>query len=143
MSERNMSFFMNGKAEAAKEEEVVVSKRYKDENGKIVKFVMKAIDTERLDQLVDECMEDEFEKGKKVGEKLNRGRYNARVAIESTVYPNLRDPELLKSYGCADPVDAAKKVLSVGGEYANWINQAMRVNGFQEDFNDLAEEAKN
>jgi hypothetical protein len=135
MAERNLAFFMNGKAEQPKEKEVYVSKRYKDEEDKIIPFVMKAITTERLDQLADECTDDE--KG------LDRPRYLARIAVESTVYPDFKNSELLKSYGVVDPVDAAKKVLSVGGEYNEWIKQAQVVNGYFEDFEKLVEEAKN
>ncbi|WP_410979132.1 phage tail assembly chaperone [Cobetia sp. SIMBA_158] len=37
----------------------------------------------------------------------------------------------------------AKRVLSVGGEYANWLNKAIEVNGFEDEIEDLETEAKN
>ncbi|WP_434736086.1 phage tail assembly chaperone, partial [Bacillus subtilis] len=48
-----------------------------------------------------------------------------------------------EAYKTADPVEVAKRVLSVGGEYANWLNKAIEINGFEDDFEDLEEEAKN
>ncbi|MGG3801794.1 phage tail assembly chaperone [Metabacillus fastidiosus] len=143
MTQRDMSFFMKGKGEAVTEEKVYVSKRFKDEKGKVIPFIMKPIPTTRIEELEKECMEPVEEKGKKVGERLNRVRWLTRMGIESAVYPNFKDKELLDSYKEVDPVVVVKQVLSVGGEFTEWINAVQRVNGYEEDFEDLVEEAKN
>ncbi|GLY12212.1 MULTISPECIES: phage portal protein [Bacillus] len=143
MTKRDMNFFMAGKAQAVTEEEVFVTKRYKDAEGKVIPFVMKPITTERIEELEKECIEPVKENGKKVGEQLNRARWIARMGIESTVYPDFKDKELLKSYGVIDPVDAVKKVLSVGGEFAEWMNATQRINGYDQDFEELVDDAKN
>jgi hypothetical protein len=140
---RDMGFFMAGKAKPVTEENVTVSKRFIDENGKIIPFVMKPISTERIEALENECIEPVIENGKKVGEQLNRPRWIARMGIESTVYPDFRDKELRTSYKTEDAVEVVKKVLSVGGEYAEWMQQAQRINGYGEKFDDLVDEAKN
>ena len=49
MTKRDMNFFMAGKAQAVTEEEVFVTKRYKDAEGKVIPFVMKPITTERIE----------------------------------------------------------------------------------------------
>ena len=143
MVNRDMSFFMADKIEKVTEEEVYVSKRTKDNNNKVIPFIMKAIPTEQIEELEKDCMEPVFEKGKKVGEKFNRPKWLARIGIESTVYPGFRDKDLLKSYNVVSSLEAVKKVLSVGGEYAEWIGVTQRINGFEEDFEDLVKEAKN
>ncbi|MGF6357089.1 hypothetical protein ABIE27_005028 [Paenibacillus sp. 4624] len=140
---KNMSFFMKGKAAEVKEEEVIITRRYKDEKGEPIPFVMKPLSTKRIDDLEAECTKPEFKKGKKVGEKLDSKRFSLRIAIESTVYPDFRDAELLKSYGLTDPVDLARTILSVGGEYAEWMQAANRINGFDESEEDLIEDVKN
>lgn len=140
---KNMAFFMKGKAAEVKEEEVIITRRYKDEKGEPIPFVMKPLSTKRIDELEAECTKPEIKKGKKVGEKLDSKRFSLRIAIESTVYPDFRDAELLKSYGLTDPVDVARSVLSVGGEYMEWLQAANRINGFDESEDDLIDEVKN
>lgn len=140
---KNMAFFMKGKAADVREEEVIVTRRYSDDKGNPIPFIMKALSTQRIDELEAECTKPEIKKGKKVGEKLDSKRFSLRIAIESTVYPSFKDAELLKSYGLTDPVDLARAILSVGGEYMEWMQQASRINGFDDDLEDLHEEAKN
>ncbi|MGE5704273.1 MAG: phage tail assembly chaperone [Clostridia bacterium] len=140
---RTMDIFMKGKAKQVITEEVVVSRRYVDEDGNPVPFVLKAIDTRRIEELQDECTVPQIKKGKKVGETVDWKRFAARLAIESTVYPDFKDPELLRSYNLVDPCDLLKEILSVGGEYAELIQAVQRVNGFDTDFEELVEDAKN
>lgn len=143
MVTKTMDVFMKGKAKQVVEEEVIVSKRYLDENGAPVPFVVRAIDTKRIEELQDECTKVIMKKGKKIGEEMDWKRFANRLAVESTVYPNFKDQELLNSYGLVDPCDLIKEILNVGGEYVELISAVQRVNGFDEDFEDLVEEAKN
>lgn len=143
MVTKTMDVFMKGKAKQVVEEEVIVSKRYLDENGAPVPFVVRAIDTKRIEELQDECTKIIMKKGKKIGEEMDWKRFANRLAVESTVYPNFKDQELLNSYGLVDPCDLIKEILNVGGEYVELISAVQRVNGFDEDFEDLVEEAKN
>lgn len=143
MVTKTMDVFMKGKAKQVIEEEVIVSKRYLDENGAPVPFVVRAIDTKRIEELQDECTKIIMKKGKKIGEEMDWKRFANRLAVESTVYPNFKDQELLNSYGLVDPCDLIKEILNVGGEYVELISAVQRVNGFDEDFEDLVEEAKN
>ncbi|OLN21872.1 phage portal protein [Domibacillus antri] len=138
-----MSFFIGGKAAPVTEEEVIVSRRFKDNEGKVIPFVMKPIPTERIEQLENECYKPKYEGSKKVGEEFDRARWIARMSLESTIYPDFRDKELLKAHGVVDPVDAVKKVLSVGGEYAEFMRAGQRINGYFDTFEDLVIDAKN
>lgn len=140
---RDMSFFIGGKAAPVTEEEVIVSRRFKDNEGKVIPFVMKAIPTELIEELEEACYTPQYEGSKKVGEEFDRARWIARMGIESTIYPNFKDPELLKANGVIDPVEAIKKVLCVGGEYAEFMRAAQRVNGYFDTFEDLVIQAKN
>ena len=140
---RSMAFFMKGKAAAAPEEEVIVSKRYADEQGNPIPFVLRALPTARVDQLQDECMRPVRDKKRRGEKELDARRFSARLAIETTIFPDFRDTSLLESYGVTDPVDVAHQVLSVPGEYAEWVNAVQRVNGMDDDFEELVEEAKN
>lgn len=141
--QKSMAVFMKGKAEDVKEFEEVVTTRYRDEKGNVVKFKFRPIPTERIQELQEECKEPVMKKGKKIDEKLNTKRFGARLGIETTVYPDFKDKTLLDSYKVVDPVDLVPQILSVGGEYAAWIEIVQRANGFDEDFNELVDEAKN
>ncbi|MGC5326433.1 phage tail assembly chaperone [Brevibacillus sp. SYSU BS000544] len=143
MIPKTMDAFMKGKAKQVVTEEVIVTNRYTDDKGNPIPFVLKAIDTKRIEELQDECTVPQFKKGKKVGEKVDWKRFANRLAVETTVFPNFKDPELLKSYSLVDPCDLVKEILHVGGEYAELIQAVQRVNGFDNDFEDLVEEAKN
>lgn len=144
MSEqRSLEFFMKGKAQEIKPEEHIISTRFVDDEGKPIPFVFKAISTEMLEQLQDDCTVPIMRKGKKEGEKLDTKRFGARLAVETTVYPNFKDPQLLASYGCVDPVDLVKKICCVSGEYAELIRVVQLVNKFDEDFEELVDDAKN
>ncbi|WP_139489380.1 phage tail assembly chaperone [Brevibacillus dissolubilis] len=140
---RSMDMFMKGKAKQVITEEVIVSKRYVDEEGNPIPFVLKAIDTKRIEDLQDECTIPQVKKGKKVGETVDWKRFAARLAVESTVFPNFKDAELLASYGVVDPCDLLKEILCVGGEYAELVQAVQRVNGFDTDFEELVDDAKN
>ncbi|OES45807.1 phage tail assembly chaperone [Domibacillus iocasae] len=140
---RDMSFFLAGKEKPVTEENVVVSRRYVDAEGKVIPFVMKPITTERIEEIEADCYTPVYEGSKKVGEEFDRPRWIARMGIESTVYPNFRDKDLLKSFGAQDPVEVLKKMLSVGGEYAEFMKAAQRINGYMDTFEDLVSEAKN
>ncbi|MCM3452733.1 phage portal protein [Heyndrickxia oleronia] len=140
---RDLSFFMADNAEEAPEEKVYVSKRFKDKKGKVIPFIMKAIPTERIEELEKECTKTEYHKGRKIGERVDQVRFYARIAVETTIYPDLKSKELRKSYKTEDPIEVAKRLLSIGGEYSTWIEEATRINGFDDDFEDLEEEAKN
>ncbi|GAK11400.1 hypothetical protein [Geomicrobium sp. JCM 19039] len=140
---RDVSFFLSGAAEEVTSEFVPISKRFKDGEGKIVKFEMKAIETEKVDEIQKQCMINDYVNRKLVGKKLDQQRFSARIAVESTLYPNFKDAQLRKSYKTEDPIEVAKKMLSVPGEYTELISNAMRINGFDDYDEDLVDDVKN
>ncbi|KKJ82417.1 hypothetical protein NG20_03615 [Bacillus subtilis] len=139
----DLSFFMPGQTIEAEEVEVPISKRFVDKKGNIVPFIFKAITTERIDELEKENTTYKNVKGRGRVKDLDSQRFYARIAVETTVYPNFKSKELREAYKTEDPVEVAKRVLSVGGEYANWLNKAIEINGFDDDLEDLEEAAKN
>lgn len=137
-----MEWFMKGKGKQLPEEEVVVSKRFVDDKGKPIPFRIKAISTELIHQLQDECTTTKKKKGI-TDEKIDQKRFVARLCVETTVYPDFKNKELLNSYGLVDPVDLIKAILNIPGEYAGLIQAVQRINGFEDNFDELVEEAKN
>ncbi|MGQ5176749.1 phage tail assembly chaperone [Bacillus halotolerans] len=46
------------------------------------------------------------------------------LTVKTTVCPNFISKELREAYKTEDPMEVAKRVLSVSGEYDNWLNKA-------------------
>ncbi|NWN81121.1 phage portal protein [Bacillus sp. (in: firmicutes)] len=139
----DLSFFMPGQTVETEEIKVPISKRFVDKKGNVIPFVFKAITTERIDELEKENTNYKNVKGRGRVKELDSQRFYARIAVESTVYPDFRSKELREAYKTPDPVEVAKRVLSVGGEYANWLNKAIEINGFEDDPEDLEAAVKN
>ncbi|MCM3747458.1 phage portal protein [Paenibacillus pasadenensis] len=141
---KNMAFFMKGRAKQEYiEEEVVITKRFLDDKGEPIPFVLRSLPPKRIEEIQEDCTRRIVKKGRVVDEILDSKRMAVKMALESTVFPDFRSAELLESYGVVDPVEAARAVLSVGGEYTDWINAVNRVNGYGDQDEDLVEEAKN
>lgn len=148
MSEENkkdvvdLSYFLPSKAKEVEIVEAVVSKRFTDNEGNLIPFKFKPITTERIDQLEKLNTRKTQFKGRQ-RETVDHQRFLEMMAIESTVYPDFRSEELRQAYKTEDPVEVAKKILHVGGEYMNWIDQTNKINGFDDSIEELEEMAKN
>ncbi|HLR92405.1 MAG TPA: hypothetical protein VK048_05030 [Atopostipes sp.] len=142
-SSMDLSFFMPGKAEQVEVVEAPISQRFKDAKGKIIPFQFKPITTDRVDELEKFHTKPVIKGNKKVGERVDQARFMAHIAVESTIYPNFKDEKMRKAYKSEDPIEIAKKVLNVVGEYTNWMSKASEVNGFEDSLDDLEEIAKN
>ncbi len=141
----DLSFFMPGAAEEVEEVERFVSKRFKDKKGNVIPFRFKPITTTRIDELEKLHTVPIYSgsRRRKTGEKVDQSRFIAHIAVESTIYPNFKSAELRKAYGEQDPIEIAKKMLHVGGEYSEWLQVANEINGFDDSLEDLEETAKN
>ncbi len=139
---QDLSFFMPSKAKQVEVEETPISKRFTDDKGNIIPFKMRPITTERIDQIEALNTRKTRFKGQQQ-EKVDYARFIAQVAVETTIYPDFRSEELRQAYKTEDPIEVAKSVLHVGGEYTNWISKASEINGFDDTLEDLEEAAKN
>lgn len=141
----DLSFFMPGKAEEVEEIERIVSRRFKDNEGNVVPFRFKPIQTTRIDELEKQHTIPVYSgsRRRKTGEKLDNARFMAHIAVETTIYPNFKSEKLRNAYGEQDPIEVAKKMLHVGGEYAEWLHITNEINGFEDSPEDLEEAAKN
>lgn len=139
----DLSFFMPGNTEVTEEIKAPISQRFKDKKGKIIPFIFKPITTDRVDELEKLHTKSVIKGNKKVGEKVDNARFMAHIAVDSTIYPNFKSTEFRKAYKLEDPIEIAKQVLNIAGEYTNWISKASEANGFNDTVEDLEEVAKN
>lgn len=136
---RDISAFMKDALKAVEEVEVKISDR-------LPNFVMKPVSPAELEDIQKDCTRTYL--NPKTGQKereFNNQLFMEKLAIASTVFPDLKNEELQKSYGVLGESALIKSILATPGEYIEWLNAASKVNGFDEDENldDLIEEAKN
>jgi hypothetical protein len=114
--------FLNAET-AEKTKEVIVSTRFKDENGKVVPFVIKNLTQEKNNENISKST-----KFRNVGgmttDYLDTVLLAKRTIVESTVYPDFRAKELCEHYGTLDPLEVPGKMLTAG-EY-NTLMEAIR-----------------
>lgn len=140
----NLSYFMPDKQKKSPVTEVHLSKRFVDDEGAHIPFKMKAITVELMEKLENDSKKPVNRKDRRSGkeESVDMKRFYEKVALHTTVYPDFTDKKLLDAYGEVDPIGVAKAILNVPGEYANWIDNALRINELDEDYSDLEEEVK-
>nr|DAU66718.1 MAG TPA: tail assembly chaperone protein [Caudoviricetes sp.] len=119
------------------EKEIIISERFKDQDGNIIPFKIRAITQEENDMLAKKSR-----KGKKVNgiynEQLDNTEYSRRLVVAATVFPPFDNAEICKKYDVLDPLLVPGKML-LAGEYAKLVNAIMEIS----DFGGLEDEVKN
>ena len=124
------AFFMEN-VETELTDEVVISKRFKDADGKLVPFKIQAITSTRDTQIKKQCEKKELNKA--TGQLMittDYDEYLARLVTECTVYPNFKSKELQDSWGVLGADQLINKML-LPGELTELSKQIQRLNGFE------------
>lgn len=117
--------------------EVVISNRFKDEEGKVVPFKVKTITQEMNKLLTKKCTE----VGKNGQSNLNMKKYNNVLIVECCVVPDFKSAELCAAYGTNSPEEVPERLL-IAGEYGRLMEAILETNQFKSG-NELEDEAKN
>lgn len=138
-----MSFeaFMKQNLKEEKVVEIIASKRIIDSNGTPIPWKIKSITSKQDDDLRKQFTK--LKSGRKKDDDVfDVNGYLAELAVRCTVYPDLHNKELQDSYGVMGARELLGEMLKPG-EFARFVDEIQRINGFYEDINDLVEEAKN
>lgn len=119
---------------------VMVSKRFVDEDGNPIPFLIKTISQEVNEKLIKKHTKPVKSKNG-TRDKLDSARYQNELVVLSTVQPDFSMKDICDAYGVIDPMDVPKKMLLMG-EFANLTKAIMDLNGFKDE-EELEEEAKN
>lgn len=119
-------------------EEVVVSPRFKDEKGNLLKFKIKAMTGREFDDIRRSAMQ--IKKGRKV--EFDAQKFNLQVVINHTLVPDFKDAASIRKLGCHTPEEYVQKVL-LAGELATLAQKIQELSGFDVEMDELVEEAKN
>lgn len=109
--------------------EVIVSDRFKDENGKLQPFVIQAIGQDENERLSNMSRVEKTVSGMPV-KVLDDAAYTRRLMKACVKEPDLSDSELCKYYGTMDPEEVLGKMLSIG-EYQELSQEIMAINGLK------------
>ena len=122
----------------------VASKNFVGEGGKPIAWEIRPIDCEEDEALRKSCTRQIKVPGRPGAyrSEIDSNAYVGKLAARCTVYPNLNDKELQDSYKVMGDDSLLKKMLSPG-EYADYCNKVSEINGFEQDINELVDEAKN
>jgi hypothetical protein len=140
MSEFSAFFAQNADTDVV--EEVIVSERFKNKDGKSIPWKIRALTESENEQLRKACTKRTKQRGGAITNETDSTEYAAKLMVTSIVYPNLKDAELQNSYGVMGAEELLRKML-LAGEYSNLFLKVQELTGFDQDLNELVEEAKN
>lgn len=162
MSEKlSMKFFMR---EELKQDEIIEIpglETFKDEEGKVIPFRVRVLGVEEIRKIQKNYTKQKVvldEKGKQIitrsGAPLVQKETDSetatnRIIVEALVYPDLKDPELMKFYGCLNVADMPMKLFKNPADYKQVSTSIIETLGLTEASeepltdDEVIEEAKN
>lgn len=140
----NLSSFLAHNALKVENIKHVASKRFVDKNKKPMEWEIQCITSEEDETLRKSCTKRVPVPGKRKQfiPETDFNLYLGKLAVRCTVFPNLESAELQDSYKVMG-ADALLKTMLTPGEYADYLAKVQEINGFDADFEETVEEAKN
>ena len=123
-------------AQTAEVRSVLISDRFRDENGASVPFRIRAITQEENDALTQKCRRFRQDRGRRE-ETLDVIQLNRELVVAATVEPDFTSAEVCEAFGTKIPTQVPGKML-LAGEYERLLKAIMDLSGFNEDLEDQA-----
>ena len=118
--------------------DVIVSERFKDKNGKILKFKIKVMSEEELNS-ARKAATKILKKGKT---DFNTMIFNRIVCINNTIEPDFKNSESIKKTGSITPEQYLTRVM-LPGEIDRLVKEILELSGFSDDMDELVDDVKN
>ena len=148
MEKKNLKYFMRDT-----KEEIVTApgpNSFRDENGEVINFEIKVLSQDTINKINEAYRKRSMATDKKgnpliaMGEVVwkvekDNARASRHIIVEALQYPDLKDPELMKHYGCADMTEMPLKVFSKADEYQHVSRIVMQALGLMETVSDNEE----
>ena len=142
----NLQAFFAQNAEQPAQVERVISKRFKDGEGKPIPFIFKPITPEQDSELRAQATKKTMiTQGKQKGQfrsEFQAAKYQNLFTIASIAFPPLNNVELQDNYKAMGEEDLFNKMLTPG-EATDAFLAAQEANNYELDLDELAEQAKN
>ena len=138
----NLSCFLEQNAIPVSNVKFLASKRFLDDESNPVMWEIKAVKNELDEELRRTSAKRVSEKKGALISEVDHSLYLCRLAAECTVFPDLSDAALQDSYGVMGKENLLKAMLTPG-EYSDYLLKVQEVNGFNIDFSEKVNTAKN
>lgn len=123
------------------EKEVFISDRFKDEEGKVVPFKVRALSQEENDAITRQSYRRVRGENGQMTKEFDLITFRRKLAVAATVFPDFSDAELCGAYGTMDATEVVARML-LPGEFALLNEKISEISGFSADDTTVAE-AKN
>lgn len=110
------------------EKEVVISDRFRDEEGKPVPFRIRSITQEENEALSKRCRKTRRVNGQDQ-EHFDSAEFSRLMVVEGTLEPDFRGAELCEAYGVMDPAMVPGRML-LAGEFDALLRAISDLSGF-------------
>lgn len=137
------SAFMAGNVAKIENKKIVVSNRFKDENGNPIEWEIRALTNEENDEITRRAMVNVPVAGQRgaYARELDQAKYSAMLLAASVVFPDLNDAELQDSYGVKTPEALINRMLYIP-EATHLAQEIAKFSNF-DTLADAVKEAKN
>lgn len=139
---KDLKFFLKQNTIPVENQEVEVSKRFKDDAGNTVKFEIKSISNEMDDALRKQNTRQVKKAKGVIVPELDQQKYFVDLVLKSLVYPDLDDKELQDSWGVMDSRELINAML-LPGEYTALLQEVQKINGWDLNVEEIKDEVKN
>lgn len=137
--------FMKANKVVKENEKYAPTKSLVDENGNPLEWEFRHITSKENESLREACTKEVQVTGKPnlFRPRLDSSQYMTKLAVASTVFPDLYDAELQDSYGVRTPEELLFALVDDPGEYNDLAAWVQKFQGFTQGLEELVDEAKN
>ena len=121
------------------EKEIVISRRFLDEDGNPAKFKIRSITQDEADALRKQSTRTVKKRDGSLERTVDDQDFNRRLIVAATLVPDFKSTELCGAYGVLDPLMVPGKML-FSGEFSNLLREILDLSGLGGSVED---EAKN
>nr|DAQ74565.1 MAG TPA: tail assembly chaperone protein [Caudoviricetes sp.] len=134
----NLSAFLHP-VTVQEEKEIVISRRFLDEDGSPAKFKIRSITQDEADALLKQSTRTVKKRDGSLERTVDDQDFNRRLIVAATLVPDFKSTELCGAYGVMDPLMVPGKML-FSGEFSNLLREILDLSGLGGSVED---EAKN
>lgn len=131
-------FFKENTAERIVQKDIIISDRFKDENGNLIAFKIQSLEPKQFGKIQDSAYTIDVKSQKM---NFNSDIYKRNLMASCVVYPDLMDSELQDNYGVTNPQDLLNEMLSAG-EFNALYQEVEKINSTK-SIEELKGEVKN
>ena len=124
----NLTDFLKGNVREVKNEEVIVSKRFGQEDNP-TKWIIRKLTAKENKNLRRKYTKRIKDKLGRITEEFDSEKYQEDYMVRSIVFPDLSDAELQKSWGALGEYDLLEKMLTAD----ELANLQIKISGFVEE----------